>query len=130
MVQNGNSMKWKQYKMEIYVYNVSILYILGIDLVGPLKECNGNKYIATAVCYFMKFVEAKLIPDKTGEQVALFIYELMSRYGIFETALSDQGGWYMIKYIVTVRIQAVVLNENRNACIYIIENKYYFLHRD
>ena len=75
--------------MELYVNHVIILFILGIDLVGPLKECNGNKYIATAVYYFMKFVEAKPIPDKTGEQVALFICELKSRYGIFETALSD-----------------------------------------
>ena len=82
-VQNGNSMKW--------TVMLIVLSIVGIDLVGPLKECNGNKYIATAVCYFMKFVEAKLIPDKTGKQVALFIYELMPRYGVFETALSDQG---------------------------------------
>ena len=49
------------------------------------------KYIATAVCYFMKFVEAKPIPDKTGEQVACSMYDLMSRYGVFKTALSDQG---------------------------------------
>ena len=76
---------------------------VGIDLVGPLKECNGNKYIATAVFYFTKFVEAKPIPDKTGEQVALFIYELMFWYGIFKTALNDQGEFMccILKYSLT-----------------------------
>ena len=54
--------------------------LTGIDLIGPLKECDGKKYIATAVFYFMKFVEAKAIPSKTGEEVGLFIYELFSRY--------------------------------------------------
>ena len=39
----------------------------------PLRECNGMKYIATAVCYFTKFVEAKPIPEKTGVQVAGFM---------------------------------------------------------
>ena len=93
-------MKWKQYKMEQFEkYFCFVVTFVGIDLVGPLKECNRKKYIATAVCYFMKFVEAKLIPDKTGEQVALFIYELMSRYGVFETAISDQGVWYLINNI-------------------------------
>ena len=52
----------------------------GIDLIGPLKEYDGKKYISTAVCYLTKFVEAKAIPNKTGEEVGVFIYELFSRY--------------------------------------------------
>ena len=43
------------------------------------------------MCYYTKYVEAKAIPEKTGEQIAWFIYELMSRYGIFGIALTDQG---------------------------------------
>ena len=46
---------------------------VGIDLVGLLKECNGNKYIATAVCYFTKFVEAKPIPDKTRKSCLVYL---------------------------------------------------------
>ena len=64
---------------------------VGIDLIGPLTECEGKRYIATAVCYFTKYIEAKAIPEKTEEQIAWFIYELMARYGIFRIALSDQG---------------------------------------
>ena len=45
--------------------------------MGPLKESEGKKYIVTAVCYFTKFVKA--IPNMTGEEIGLFIYELFSR---------------------------------------------------
>ena len=69
---------------------------LGINLVGPLRECNGMKYIAIAVCYFTKFVEAKPIPEKTGVQVAGFIYDLLCQYGCFQIAISDQGVLYSI----------------------------------
>ena len=44
-----------------------------------MKESEGKKYIATAVCYFTKFVEAKAIPNKMGEEIGLFIYELFAR---------------------------------------------------
>ena len=50
--------------------------LVGVDLIGPLKEYDGKKYIATAVCYFTKFVEAKAISNKTAEEVGTFIYEL------------------------------------------------------
>ena len=59
--------------------------------MGPLRECNGMKYIATAVCYFTKFVEAKPVPEKTGVQVAGVIYDLLCQYGCFQIANSDQG---------------------------------------
>ena len=49
------------------------------------------KYIATAICYFTKFVESKPIPKKTGVQVAGFIYDLLCQYGCFQIDISDQG---------------------------------------
>ena len=54
--------------------------IAGIDIVGPLYECQGMKYIVTSVCYFTKWVEARAIPNKTGAEVAHFIYWLFTRY--------------------------------------------------
>ena len=45
----------------------------GVDLIGPLKEYDGKEYIATAVCYFTKFMEAKAISNKTAEEVETFI---------------------------------------------------------
>ena len=70
---------------------LALTLFLGIDLIGPLPEADGKWYIATAVCYFTKWVEAKAIPDKNGVEIAWFIYELMLRYGVFSVAISDQG---------------------------------------
>ena len=55
---------------------ISKFLYLGVDLIGPLKEYEGKQYIATAVDYFTKFVEAKAISNKTAEEVGTFIYEL------------------------------------------------------
>ena len=63
----------------------------GIDLVGPLRENNGMKYIVTSVCYFTKWVEAKAIPNKTGLEIAKFIYyNIFCRFGCIEICISDQ----------------------------------------
>jgi len=64
---------------------------IGIDLLGPLPEYEGMKYIVTAVDYFTKWPEAKALPDKKGETVAEFIYELICRYGVADVHITDQG---------------------------------------
>ena len=46
---------------------------------------------------FPKFVEAKAIPAKTGEQVGLFIYELFMRYSVMEVYISDQVKYFISK---------------------------------
>ena len=67
--------------------------ILEIDVVGPLQEAQGYKYIATAICYFSKYVEAKPIRTKSADEIALFLYKLIYIYRLFESCLSDQGGF-------------------------------------
>ena len=69
---------------------MSNVSLIGVDLIGLLKEYQGLKYIVTAVCYFTKYVEAKAIPAKTGEEVGLFIYELFMGYGMMGVCISDQ----------------------------------------
>lgn len=65
---------------------------IGIDLIGPLKETtNGMKYICTCVDYFSKWLEAKPLQNKTGIEVANFLYQLMTRYGVMEITITDQG---------------------------------------
>ena len=44
--------------------------VMGIDLVGPLKENNGFHYIVTAVDYSSKWVEAEPICHKSALPVA------------------------------------------------------------
>ena len=73
--------------------NVYFKFLLftGIDLVGPLREYDGKKYIFTAICYFSKYVEVKPISSKSAEEIALFLYSLICRYGLFSSCQSDQG---------------------------------------
>ena len=37
------------------------------------------------------FVEAKALPNKTGQQIAGHIYDPLLRYGVFQVSLNDQG---------------------------------------
>ena len=67
--------------------------ITGINLVGPLCELNSMKYIVTSVDYFLKFVEVKVIPNKSGLEIARFIYSLFSRYGVCDVCISDNGDY-------------------------------------
>ena len=43
---------------------VRLFCFTAVDIVGPLTESHDMKYIVTSVCYFMKYVEAKAIPNK------------------------------------------------------------------
>ena len=65
---------------------------IGIDLVGPLPETKqDNKYIIVATEYLTKWPEAKAIPSKYAEIIALFIYkEIICRHGCLREILSDQ----------------------------------------
>ena len=54
--------------------------MMGVDFVGPLKENNGFHYIATAVDYTSKWVEAELIHDKSALPVAQVLFKLLCRY--------------------------------------------------
>ena len=64
---------------------------IGIDLIGPLKESNGMKYVVTAVDYFSKWPEAQGIPDKCAISVARFLWNLQCRYGPSDINITDQG---------------------------------------
>ena len=74
-----------------FLLSLSCYIFTGIDLVGPLRENNGMKYIVTSVCYFTKWVEAKVIPNKTGFEVVKFIYHsIFCRFGCVDICISDQ----------------------------------------
>ena len=62
-----------------------------LDLIGPLKESNGKKYIISCVDYFSKYVEAKATENRMGSAVGTFTYDLMCRYGVMDITITDQG---------------------------------------
>ena len=67
---------------------------IGIYLVGPLSETpRGNRYIITCTDYFSKWPEAEALKKKTADSVnvACFLYRLLTRYGVAEIVMTDQG---------------------------------------
>ena len=67
-----------------------IFCFTGVDIIGPLTESHGMRYIITSVCYFMKYVEAKAIPNKSSLEVARFLFSLFCQYGCMDICISDQ----------------------------------------
>ena len=53
--------------------------MVGVDLVGSLKENNGFHYIVTAVDYTSKWMEAEPIHDKRTLSVAQVLFKLLCR---------------------------------------------------
>ena len=51
------------------------------------------KYIVTSVDYFLKFVEVKAIPNKSGLEITRFIYSLFSRYRVCDVCISDNSDY-------------------------------------
>lgn len=64
---------------------------IGIDLLGPLHEINGYKYILTAICYFTKWTELTPLRSKSAIEVADALYTMMCRFGCPQIHISDQG---------------------------------------
>ena len=57
-----------------------MLFQVEIDLIGPLPRTErGNKHIVTLVDYFSKWPEAEVIPDKSADSVAQFLYKIICR---------------------------------------------------
>ena len=56
-----------------------------------LKEVDGYNYVITAIDYFTKYIELKALHTKTADEVGLFLYELICRYGCTSVIINDQG---------------------------------------
>ena len=91
MYNSGSRMDKAGSKMTIVPVPTRAMKKIGIDLIGPLHEVQGMKYIVTAVDFFTKWVKAEPLPDKCTESVADFILGLVSRYGAMSFLLYDQG---------------------------------------
>nr|GEX80341.1 reverse transcriptase domain-containing protein [Tanacetum cinerariifolium] len=58
-----------------------ILYVWGIDFMGPFPSSRGNKYILVAVDYLSKWVEGKVLPTNDARVVYKFLKNLFARFG-------------------------------------------------
>jgi len=65
----------------------------GIDIVGPLLTAPGNyKYVAVAVEYFSKWIEAKALRDITARALQKFFWQnIVCRFGVPKEVTVDNG---------------------------------------
>lgn len=63
-----------------------------IDIVGPLPESNGNRYIVTMIDRATRWPEAVPVAEITAKSVAeVFVNTWIARFGCPSTITSDQG---------------------------------------
>lgn len=66
--------------------------LVAVDLVRPLLLTERkNRYLLTAMCLAIKYPEAIALKRVDNETVAEGLMEIISRHGIPEVLLSDQG---------------------------------------
>jgi len=65
----------------------------GIDIVGPLPTALGNfKYVAVAIEYFSKWIEAKALRDITAATLQKFFWQnIVCRFSVPKEVTVDNG---------------------------------------
>jgi hypothetical protein len=69
-------------------------HMVGLDLTGPMREPvgRGKVYIASAIDYLTKWVEARIIPNKEAATTAQFFRdEILARHGCPQVVVTDNG---------------------------------------
>ena len=67
-------------------------YMIGVDLVGPLKTTSqGNKYILSVINYYTKYAESIALPNQEAVTVAKAVEDVFARHGMPSVLLTDQG---------------------------------------
>ena len=77
--------------------------------MGTLVDMKGYKYNLTITDYFTKWFKLTTIRTKSGEEVGMALFKLMTQYGYPDIIISDQGTYVskletVIIYVVTVII--------------------------
>lgn len=71
-----------------------------VDIVGPfIKAFDKSRYIITCVDFATRYAEAKAVQAATADEVATFLYEIVTRHGAFKQLSSDRGSQFRSKVI-------------------------------
>jgi hypothetical protein len=66
--------------------------VWGLDMVGPFKTVPGGlMHLLVAVDKFTKWIEAKPIKKLNGSSTIKFFYEIITRYGVPHSIITDNG---------------------------------------
>ena len=78
-------------------------YMIGADLVGPLKTTSqGNKYILSVIDYYTKYAEAIALPNQEAVTVAKALEDVFARHGMPSVLLTDQGKNFESKVVASL----------------------------
>ena len=66
--------------------------VWGLDMVGPLQKAPGGyTHLLVAVDKFSKWIEARPITQIKSEQAVLFFTDIIHRFGVPNTIITDNG---------------------------------------
>lgn len=83
-----------------------------MDLLGPLPDNEGDKYVMVLVDAYSKYLQLVSLPNKSMEQVSQAFYDhWLSVFGIPNRLISDQGKEFV------------------NSCFHFLEKQFGFVHR-
>ena len=78
-------------------------YMIGVDLVGPLKTTSqGNKYILSVIDYYTNYAEAIALPNQEAVTVAKALEDVFARHGMPSVLLTDQGKDFESKVVASL----------------------------
>ena len=67
-----------------------------VDLVGPLPESHGHKYLLTIVDRFSRWPEAFPLTDMSSKACCeVFIHQWLPRFGIPDEIITDRGSQFV-----------------------------------
>ena len=98
---------------------------INVDLVGPLPESNGYKYLLTIIDRFTRWPEVIPLRDIETTTVAqAFLENYVARFGICEEILSDRGSQFtsklwdaLLKLYGIKRRLSTSYHPQRNGCV-------------
>jgi hypothetical protein len=74
-----------------HTYNMAIC-VLGLDMIGPFKKAQGGyTHVLVAIDKFTKWIEYKPIASLTSAKAVEFIQDIIFRFGIPNSIITDLG---------------------------------------
>ena len=74
-----------------HTYNMAIC-VLGLDMIGPFKKAQGgDTHVLVAIDKFTKWIEYKPIASLTSAKAVEFIQDIIFRFGIPNSIITDLG---------------------------------------
>jgi hypothetical protein len=74
-----------------YTHNLAV-HMLGLDMIGPFKKAQGGyTHVLVAIDKFTKWIEFKPIASLTSAKAVEFIQDIIFRFGIPNSIITDLG---------------------------------------